>query len=747
MGEGVAEGLKVVEIGSSIAAATIGMVLADCGASVTAIEAPAGSRLRTEPAYSMWMRGKDIVAADLEADPGRSTLAELIADADVAVVALRPSTVDRLAVDAASLRASNPRLVHCEITGFGRSHPLADLPGFESVVACRGGRAYEFSVLFDGDRPAFPAVPVATHGAAMLGLQGIFAALYEREATGRGQAVETSLLRSLGVYDLAGWTPGRVHALRTEDVPSTIYPVARTSDGVWVQFSQNAPRLWRAFAEALDIEWVYDDPRFARTPYIVDADDARALRTVILERVAERTWAEWRERFDDDPDISAEHFHAPGEAFEHRQFVHNGDAEPVDTANGKRRQLGPLATFRPASTASTPRAAGEAAPLLAGVTVVELASWIATPLASGLLSDLGARVIKIEPPEGDPFRMHGDVGLKCRQGKESIAIDMKTPEGVAIAQALAARADVLLHNYRPGVPERLGIDYDTLQALNPGLVHLYGGSYGSTGPCSAKPAFHVTAGAICGGVVAQVGAGGLPPADEQLTPERAAWWSLFLTRANESHPDFNAALAAAAAITMGLYQRARTGRGTGIETRMMTSNAYTMSRWFSDEPAAVPDADLHGYGTLHRLYPARTGWVLLAARPQDEAVVSELTGAVALTDAALTEAFSSADADDWEGRFAARGVACVRADEGPLWRYVSAAPWAAAARMVATSADGGDGPYPRYDRPVSGEREPGPVGAGVALGAQTRALLAEIGRTAEEIDALVAAGVVVESAG
>lgn len=744
MSDDVASGLRVVEIGSSIAAATAGMVLADFGASVTVVEAPAGSRLRSEPAYPMWMRAKQIEAIDLEGD-GRSRLTNLLADADVAIVALRPSTADRLGVDGTTLAAADPRLVHCEVTGFGRAHPLADIPGHEAVVACHGGRAHEFSVLFGGERPAFPAVPVATHGAAMLALQGIFAALYEREATGLGQRVETSLLRALGVYDLSGWTPGRVHALRTADVPSTIYPVLRTSDGIWVQFSQNAPRLYRAFLRALGLEHLYDDPRFATAPYLSDADDARALRTIQLDRLAERTWAEWDEVFDADPDLSAEPFLAPGDAFDHPQFVHNGDARAVETARGPRRQLGPLARVVPAAPSGPPRAADpDAPPLLDGVTVVEFASWIATPLAAGLFADLGARVIKIEPLDGDPFRMHGDVGMKCLQGKESIAVDLKSPEGVAIAQELAARADVLMHNYRPGVPERLGIDEATLRRRNPGLIHLYGGSYGSTGPMSARPAFHVTAGAICGGVVAQVGERGLPPAGDYLSADEAAWWSQFLSRCNESHPDFNAALALAAMAAMGLYARARTGAGAEIETRMMTSNAYTMSRWFGDEPVAVPDADLYGYGPLHRLYPAESGWVMLAVEAGDAARVLELTGAAGTDADSLGAAFATRDADEWQERFAAAGLACVRADAGPLWRNLEGQPWAETARMVAQSTEDGRGPYLRYDRPVSGEREPRPLGPADDAGAQTRALLAEIGRSEADIERLLGDGIVAE---
>ena len=211
-------------------------------------------------------------------------------------------------------------------------------------------------------------------------------------------------------------------------------------------------------------------------------------------------------------------------------------------------------------------------------------------------------------------------GLKCVQGKESIALDLKTAEGRDIVHRLAERADALVHNYRPGVPERLGIDDTTLRALNPGLIHVYAASYGSTGPSSAKPAFHVTAGAVCGGALAQSGGDGAPGPDVELADEELARWSQRLTRCNEANPDFNAALAVATAVTMALYGRARTGNGQTVETRMMVSNAYALSEHFIDYPGrprrVLPDAGLHGLHALYRLYQARDGWIFVAA-PSD----------------------------------------------------------------------------------------------------------------------------------
>ncbi|MFN8027124.1 MAG: CoA transferase [Acidimicrobiia bacterium] len=588
--------------------------------------------------------------------------------------------------------------MHSEVTGFGRDHPLSHVPGHDAVVSSAAGRAHEFGVIYEGERPAFPAVPVATHGASMLALQGIFAALLERERTGAGQQVSTSLLRALSVFDLSGWAPGGSRALRTGDSPMLFYPEARTKDGVWLQFSQNGPRLYRALLRALELEHLFDDDRFRTAPHVRDPDDARALRTIVMRRVEEHTWAEWRAVFDREPDVSAEPFLRPGDALTHPQLVATGDARERDDAQlGRVRELGPLFSWTGAGRAPVPESStSERGALLQGVTVLELATWIATPMSAAMLAELGARVIKIEPHGGDPMRNTGPSGLKCVQGKESITLDLKTDEGRAIVQQLAANADVFLHNYRPGVPERLGIDDATLRAANPGLVYVYAGSYGSVGPSAALPAFHVTVGAIIGGALAQQGRGPLPGADVELSDDELGWWSRRLMRSNESNPDFNAALTVAAAVTMGLFARARTGRGQSIETRMTVANAYVMSEHFVDydgrPPRLLPDDDVYGLTETYSLYRAADGWCFVAAT--DDEARAHLTDVLGSGRPADPEAaFATRTVEEWVQHLGAAGVTCVRVHEGTHADYVFESPWAASLGLVQESAATGLGPY------------------------------------------------------
>jgi len=353
------------------------------------------------------------------------------------------------------------------------------------------------------------------------------------------------------------------------------------------------------------------------------------------------------------------------------------------------------------------------------------------------------------------------------QGKESVAIDLKAEAARAIVHKLVERADAVIHSYRPGVPERLGIDFETLSRIRPGLVYLYNGAYGSRGPKAPAPAFHVTGGAISGGAWAQAGAGCPPGAEVSLDDAERVQIVRRLERANEANPDFNSAVAAAAAVAMGLYARARGGDALAIETRMMLSNAMMMSQHFIDyaeRPAEREvDRDLYGLGALYRLYPAAEGWVFIAApQPRDFARLSEALELPGLAndarfatpalraqhDEALASAIGTAvaqhTADALEAKLVARGVACVRADQGPTSHYLFEQAWAREQGIVGEVAESMIGAYTRYGAAVRTER-PAPLRGAFEPGADTRTLLAEIGLGDTEIDDLIRAGVVVQA--
>jgi crotonobetainyl-CoA:carnitine CoA-transferase CaiB-like acyl-CoA transferase len=133
---------------------------------------------------------------------------------------------------------------------------------------------------------------------------------------------------------------------------------------------------------------------------------------------------------------------------------------------------------------------------LAGIRVLDFTSMIAGPYAARLLADVGAEVIKIEAPEGDDMRQraplrqgHGSYFGQLNAGKKSVTLDLKQPEAIALVKRMVEKADVVVENFRPGVMQRLGLDYATLSAINPRLVYCAISGYGQEGPNADRPAY------------------------------------------------------------------------------------------------------------------------------------------------------------------------------------------------------------------------------------------------------------------
>jgi len=205
-----------------------------------------------------------------------------------------------------------------------------------------------------------------------------------------------------------------------------------------------------------------------------------------------------------------------------------------------------------------PRAAVVAGPL-EGVTVVDFTRVLAGPFCTLVLSDLGARVIKVEHPDGGDlarsigpwFGTKSGYLLSVNRGKESIALDLKRAGDLAVAEALLARADVLVENFRPGVMDRLGLGWERLHARHPGLIYAATSGFGHTGPYAGYAAFDLVAQAM-GGVMSLTGHGGDPP-----------------TRVGTSIGDLAAGLYTAIGINAALVHRARTGEGLKIDVAML----------------------------------------------------------------------------------------------------------------------------------------------------------------------------------
>ncbi|MCK4263159.1 MAG: CoA transferase [Dehalococcoidia bacterium] len=203
--------------------------------------------------------------------------------------------------------------------------------------------------------------------------------------------------------------------------------------------------------------------------------------------------------------------------------------------------------------------------LLQGIKVVDLTSVIAGAFGSMILGDMGADVIKIEPPQGEHYRyaIDGAILLAMNRNKRGIALDLRTKEGQEIALKLASRADVLVENLIPGTTDKLGLGYDSVSQMNPGIIYCSISGFGQSGPYSQRPAYDPLVQAMSGIMIATGEASGKPV--RQLT----------------SLVDMTASLYGVCAILGYLLERQKTGKGQKIDISLFDSAVVAMGYYLT----------------------------------------------------------------------------------------------------------------------------------------------------------------------
>ncbi|MEN9505082.1 MAG: hypothetical protein RI958_1008, partial [Actinomycetota bacterium] len=435
--QGCLGGLRVVDLSTSVVGLQASQHLADNGAEVVFVEPPGGTIWRSHPSWPLWMRGKDIIRRDL-ADPGDlEDVLELVERSDVVIETFRPGVADRLGVGYAAIQARAPHVVVGTVTGFGTHGKYASVPAYEGVVMAALGIMHAYSAIHDRTGPVFSSPWMCSASATQVLLQGVLAALVEREHSGLGQHVETTLVDAIASQDLNNFThlflqrrfPDAFEGapfMSPEGVPNSGMAfrtlVALTKDGRWLQFGQLSDRLFRSMMRALGLEWMFDDPRWASAPEFDDVPTRLEFWEHMLAAARTKTLDEWLRVFDEDRDVWAEIYRRRNELLDHPQLVFDGRVTTVNNGVGEVKAPGLLVHFdgTPGAAAAGPREVessmslplqqtpessvwSEEAPL-AGVTILELGMYFAGPLAATMLADLGARVIKVEAFEGDPGR-------------------------------------------------------------------------------------------------------------------------------------------------------------------------------------------------------------------------------------------------------------------------------------------------------------------------------------------------------
>jgi itaconate CoA-transferase len=346
-------GITVVSVEQAIAAPTATRHLADWGARVIKIERPGSGDFCRDydgvmnglSSQFVWTnRSKESLALDLKTDLGRSVMDALLPRADVFLQNLAPGAAAKMGLDAKSLVAHYPRLIACDISGYGSSGPYADKKAYDLLVQCESGF---LSINGTEDEPAKCGLAIADTATGMYALNGILMALYHRERTGEGTAFEVSLFDSMTEWMSypAYYTTGAGKPLvRTGPRHATIVPYGpfRAGDGRTVFFGIQNAREWTAFcALVLDDPTLENDPRFATNPL-------RLAHRAEIEALIEARFAAWTSdevlaRLDAAA-IANARMNTVEEFVRHPQIVARERTREIGSSSG------PLTTFLPAIT-------------------------------------------------------------------------------------------------------------------------------------------------------------------------------------------------------------------------------------------------------------------------------------------------------------------------------------------------------------------------------------------------------------
>ncbi len=384
--------------------------------------------------------------------------------------------------------------------------------------------------------------------------------------------------------------------------------------------------------------------------------------------------------------------------------------------------------------------------LLDGIVVLDSTQVMAGPYCAMLLADMGARVIKVEPPIGDSTRMMaGSRGSDSaafnavNRGKSGIVLDLSKPQAIEVFKRLARSADIVIENYRPGVMGRLGVDYVSLSAENPRLIYASISGYGQTGPDASKGGFDLIAQGVSG-IMSVTGEPGGPP-----------------VKAGVPLTDLAAGLFALSGILAALHARSKSGRGQHIDTSLVEAglalSVWEATVYFEGSGIPGPIGSAHRLSAPYQAFRCSDSYFTIgAANDRNFAKVANLLGHSEWNSdprfssntlrvqhrsalAALIEAQTSLESRDvWLERFEEAGIPC-----GPILNYEEAlaTPQAVAREMTLEVDHPTLGRLRTLGTPIKMSETPlNPTRRAPMLGEHTDEVLGAAGYSENEIDQL-----------
>jgi crotonobetainyl-CoA:carnitine CoA-transferase CaiB-like acyl-CoA transferase len=623
-------GLRVVDVSIMAAGPWIGVLLGQLGAEVIKVEPPTGDGTRwVEPQqhgmgtnFICLNLNKRDITLDLKNPDDRARALDLCATADVFVQNYRGGVIERLGLGYEALRARNPGIVYCSVSGFGESGPLAKEACADFIMQAYSGFA-RLNGQPDDALEAFRFSGFIDLTTSIVALEGVLAALVQRRTGGVGQKVEVSMLQAALEMQytrmaeiLGAGQPFRAMGSRSPGLaPDGAYP---SLDGVEVFVTAHTPDEWRGFCAAVEMPELEQDPRFSSNAQRVR--NRETLDAIVQPVIATRPGIWWMRAFERRGVPCALPMNFEQLRY-HAQIRDNGMVAEIDTPGWGRTVVAGLpwhfsvtpgavmpppvpgadtecvlAALRDAPPRVDPPCPGPA-PRLGGLRIVELSSGVAGPLAACRLGDLGADVVKVEWGDGDWMRAcpptlddgMGAAYFALNRGKRSLYVDTDSADCRAALRGLAERADVLITDLDSAALARLGlggVDADVC-AWNPALIAVRISAFGREGPLAHKSGSELCAQAMAG-YTRYVGARG-EPAVRLGADVAGCATGIFATHA----------------VLSALLARERTGSGQRIDLSLLNS----LLAMKTVHLAAQSDPDVYEGPRVGGAYdPPERGW-------------------------------------------------------------------------------------------------------------------------------------------